>query len=226
MLILIKEKIFNNKLNKKGISLIEAILAIVILVFPIFATISTITFLKTQIHRRNLELLAENLTNYILEDLRGRRFYYYPNEENVFVSNNLQKLYEELPQSFILPNGSDPFGYPGERIMKYSCINDWKYDTAIYNENNPSYTYPYVDFPSDDSRKFYNTFKVELYITRFINADVNEPIENIDPYKYIYKIDVVLLIEDPKSSYTNLRGTVQGWKRFTVASTEVTFHEP
>ncbi|MEM2929069.1 MAG: hypothetical protein QXP60_08910 [Nitrososphaerota archaeon] len=218
--------IIKETINKKGISLIEAILAIVILVFPIFATISTITFLKTQIHRRNLELLAENLTNYILEDLRGRRFYYYPNEENVFVSNNLQKLYEELPQSFILPNGSDPFGYPGERIMKYSCINDWKYDTTIYNENNPSYTYPYVDFPSDDSRKFYNTFKVELYITRFINADVNEPIENIDPYKYIYKIDVVLLIEDPKSSYTNLRGTVQGWKRFTVASTEVTFHEP
>lgn len=215
---------FNFFRNKKGLSLIEAMLAIVVLVFPIFATISTITFLYTQTHRRNLELLAENLSNYILEDLRGRKFYYYSGEENVTIKNNLQFLYENLPQS---QSGiPDPYGSIGDRIMKYSCINDWVYDTSIYDENNPSYTYPYVEFPSDDSRIFYNTFKVELYITRFINADVNEPIENIDPYKFIYKIDVVLLIEDPKSSYTNLRGTVQGWKKFTVASTEVTYHDP
>ncbi|MDI6861114.1 MAG: hypothetical protein QMD25_03745 [Caldisericia bacterium] len=212
--------------NKKGITLIEAILAIVIFVFPIFATLSTITFLYQQTRNRNLELLAENLCNYILEDLRGRKFYYYEGEVGVTEQNNLQRLYEVLPQEEILPDGSDPFGYPGERIMKYSCINDTIYDTAIYNENNPSYTYPYVIFPSDDSRKFYNIFKVELYITRFINANVNEPIENVDPYKFIYKIDVVLLIEDPKSSYTNLKGTVYGWKRFTVASTEVTYHDP
>ncbi len=212
-------------INKKGISLIETILAIVILVFPIFATLSTVSFLKNQIHKRNLELLAENLTNYILEDLRGRKFYYYPGE-NVNEKNNLQRLYEILPQSFILPNGSDPFGYPGERIMKYSCVNDWNSDTEIYDKNNPSYIYPYVEFPSDDSRKFYNTFKVELYLTRFINAEVDEPIESIDPYKFIYKIDVVLLIEDPKSSYTNIIGTVQGLRRFTVASTQVTYHEP
>lgn len=212
-------------IDKKGISLIEAILAIVILVFPVFATLSTVTFLKNQIHKRNLELLAENLTNYILEDLRGRRFYYFPGDD-VNEKNNLQRLYEILPQSFILPNGSDPFGYPGERIMKYSCVNDLISDTEIYDKNNPSYTYPYVEFPSDDSRKFYNTFKVELYLTRFINADVNEPIESIDPYKFIYKIDVVLLIEDPKSSYTNILGTVQGLRRFTVASTQVTYHEP
>lgn len=125
-----------------------------------------------------------------------------------------------------MPNGSDPFGYPGVRIMKYSCINDYLYDTAIYDENDPSYKYPYVEFISDEARKFYNTFKVEIYITRFINADVSEPIEQITPYKFIYKIDVVLLIEDPKSSYTNLRGTVQGWRKFTVASTEVTYHDP
>lgn len=210
--------------NKKGLSLIEAMLAIVILVFPIFAAISTITFLYTQTHRRNLELLAENLSNYILEDLRGRKFYYYSGEENVTVKNNLQFLYENLPQS---QSGiPDPYGSIGDRIMKYSCINDWVYDTSIYDKNNPSYTYPYVEFPSDDSRIFYNTFKVELYITRFINADVNEPIENVEPFKFIYKIDIVLLVEDPKSSYTNLRGTVQGWKRFTVASTEVTYHDP
>ena len=220
---MINFKIF---INKKGLSLIEAMLAIVILVFPIFATISTITFLYNQTHRRNLELLADNLANYILEDLRGRKFYYYTGEENVDKTNNLQRLYEELPQTYELPNGSDPFGYPGTRYMKYSCINDTIYDTSIYDENNPSYTYPYVVFPSTDARKFYNTFKVELYITRFINANVNEPIEQITPYKFIYKIDVVLLIEDPQSSYTNLRGTVQGWKRFTVASTEVTYHDP
>lgn len=210
--------------NKKGLSLIEAMLAIVVLIFPIFATISTITFLYTQTHRRNLELLAENLSNYILEDLRGRKFYYYPGDENVTVKNNLQFLYESLPQS---KNGiPDPYGSIGDRIMKYSCINDWVYDTSLYEENNPSYTYPYVEFPSDDSRIFYNTFKIELYITRFINADVNEPIESVEPLKFIYKIDVILLIEDPKSSYTNLRGTVQGWKNFTVASTEVTYHDP
>lgn len=215
---------FNFFRNKKGLSLIEAMLAIVILVFPIFATISTITFLYTQTHRRNLELLSENLSNYILEDLRGRKFYYYSGEENVTIKNNLQFLYENLPQS---QSGiPDPYGSIGDRIMKYSCINDMVYDTSIYDENNPTYTFPYVEFPSDDSRIFYNTFKVELYITRFINADVNEPIENVDPYKFIYKIDVVLLVEDPKSSYTNLRGTVQGWKKFTVASTEVTYHDP
>lgn len=213
-------------ISKKGLSLIEAMLAIVILVFPIFATISTITFLYNQTHRRNLELLADNLANYILEDLRGRRFYY--NEgDTVKLTDNLQFLYElGLPQSYELPDGSDPFGYPGTRIMKYSCINDTIFDTSIYDESDPSYTFPYVVFPSTDARKFYNTFKVELYITRFINADVNEPIEQVTPYKYIYKIDVVLLIEDPKSSYTNLKGTVQGWKRFTVASTEVTYHDP
>ncbi len=212
--------------NKKGLTLIEAMLAIVIFVFPIFATISTITFLYTQTHRRNLELLAENLSNYILEDLRGRKFYYVPGDDNVNIKNNLQYLYENLPQEHILPDGSDPFGYPGTRIMKYSCINDSIYDTSIYNEYDPNYEYPYIYFPSVESRKFYKTFKVELYITRFINANVNEPIERIDPYKYIYKIDVILLIEDPKSSYTNLKGTVQGWKKFTVASTEVTFHDP
>lgn len=214
---------FNIFRNKKGLSLIEAMLAIVIFVFPIFATISTVTFLYKQTHNRNLELLAENLSNYILEDLRGRKFYYYP-DEYVNIKNNLQFLYENLPQS----QGGivDPYGSIGERIMNYSCINDSVYDTSIYNENNPDYDYPYVEFPSIEARKFYNTFKVELYITRFINADVDEPIENVDPFKFIYKIDVVLLIEDPKSSYTNLKGTVQGWKRFTVASTEVTYHDP
>ncbi|MGB9749959.1 MAG: type IV pilus modification PilV family protein [Caldisericia bacterium] len=217
-------RIFNIFRSKKGLSLIEAMLAIVIFVFPIFATISTVTFLYKQTHNRNLELLSENLSNYILEDLRGRRFYYYIGEENVTIRNNLQFLYENLPQS----QGGipDPYGSIGDRIMKYSCINDTVYDTSIYDENNQSYDYPYVQFPSIDSRKFYNTFKVELYITRFINADVNEPIENVDPFKLIYKIDVVLLIEDPNSSYTNLKGTVQGWKRFTVASTEVTYHDP
>lgn len=215
---------FNFFRNKKALSLIEAMLAIVVLVFPIFATISTITFLYTQTHRRNLELLAENLSNYILEDLRGRKFYYYSGEENVTIKNNLQFLYENLPQS---QSGiPDPYGSIGDRIMKYSCINDSVYDTSIYDENNPLYTFPYVEFPSDDSRIFYNTFKVELYITRFINANVDEPIENVEPFKFIYKIDVVLLVEDPKSSYTNLRGTVQGWKKFTVASTEVTYHDP
>lgn len=218
--------IFNLFKNKKGISLIEAMLAIVIFIFPIFATLSTITFLYKQTHNRNLELLAENLSNYILEDLRGRKFYYYPSENlgDEPQKTNLQYLYEYLPQS----QGGivDPYGSIGERIMKYSCINDSIYDTSIYDENNPDYDYPYVEFPSIEARKFYNTFKVELYITRFINADVNEPVENIDPYKFIYKIDVVLLIEDPKSSYTNLKGTVQGWKKFTVASTEVTFHDP
>lgn len=214
----------NFSLNKKGITLIEAILSIVIFVFPIFATLSTVTFLYKQTHNRNLELLAENLCNYILEDLRGRKFYYYQGEEGVTIKNNLQFLYESLPQS----QGGipDPYGSFGERIMKYSCINDTIYDTAIYNENDPLYIYPYVAFPSNDSRKFYKIFNVELYITRFINADVNEPIENVDPYKFIYKIDIVLLIEDPKGSYTNLIGTVQGWKRFTVASTEVTYHDP
>jgi len=195
--------------NKKGLTLIEAMLAIVIFVFPIF---------------------AENLSNFILEDLRGRKFYYYEcpvGQEcpDVNVKNNLQCLYDYLPQS---EDGlTDPFGSIGERIMKYSCINDYVNDTSIYDENNPSYDYPYITFPSVEARKFYNTFKVELYITRYINANnVDEPVENIDPYKFIYKIDIVLLIEDPKNSYTNLKGTVQGWKRFTVASTEVTYHDP
>lgn len=210
--------------NKKGLTLIEAMLAIVIFVFPIFATLSTITFLYTQTNRRNLELLSENLSNFILEDLRGRKFYY-TSGETVTVKDNLQYLYEYLPQS---EDGlTDPFGSEGERIMKYSCINDYVNDTSIYDENNPSYDYPYITFPSVEARKFYNTFKVELYITRYINANVDdEPVENVDPYKFIYKIDVVLLIEDPNDSYTNLKGTVQGWKRFTVASTEVTYHEP
>ena len=218
--------------NKKGITLIEAMLAIVIFVFPIFAIFSTITFLYKQTNNRNLELLSENLSNFILEDLRGRKFYFYkcpegqecPELENINEKNNLQFLYEYLPQSEDIL--SDPYGSIGKRIMKYSCVNDNVNDTSIYDENNPSYVYPYITFPSVEARKFYNTFKVEIYITRYINADVDEPVENIDPYKYIYKIDIVLLIEDPKSSYTNLKGTVQGWKRFTVASTEVTYHEP
>ncbi|HQL67505.1 MAG TPA: prepilin-type N-terminal cleavage/methylation domain-containing protein [Caldisericia bacterium] len=229
------KKFFTFKLfkNKKGLTLIEAMLAIVIFVFPIFATLSTITFLYKQTNNRNLELLSENLSNFILEDLRGRNFYYYkcPPEDqkclelqNVNIYNNLQFLYECLPQD---KGGlSDPYGSIGERIMKYSCINDNVNDTSIYDENNPSYVYPYITFPSVEARKFYNTFKVEIYITRYVNADVDEPIDIGDPYKYIYKIDIVLLKEDPKSSYTNLKGTVQGWKRFTVASTEVTYHYP
>jgi len=219
--------------NKKGLTLIEAMIAIVILVFPIMATLSSVSFLYKQTNSRNLELLAENLSNYILEDLRGRKFYYYSGDTNVDKTNNLQFLYENLPASekFPDPGGAnpppDPFGSRGDRIMKYSCVNDDVVDTSIYDENNPSYDYPYITFPSVEARKFYNTFKVELYITRYINANnVDEPVENIDPYKFIYKIDIVLLIEDPKNSYTNLKGTVQGWKRFTVASTEVTYHDP
>ncbi|HPP05681.1 MAG TPA: prepilin-type N-terminal cleavage/methylation domain-containing protein, partial [Spirochaetota bacterium] len=57
--------------NKKGLTLIEAMIAIVILVFPIMATLSSVSFLYKQTNSRNLELLAENLNNYILEDLRG-----------------------------------------------------------------------------------------------------------------------------------------------------------
>ncbi|HQN49371.1 MAG TPA: prepilin-type N-terminal cleavage/methylation domain-containing protein, partial [Caldisericia bacterium] len=219
------KKFFTFKLfkNKKGLTLIEAMLAIVIFVFPIFATLSTITFLYKQTNDRNLELLSENLSNFILEDLRGRKFYY-TSGETVTVKNNLQFLYEHLPQSKVFEDKGegypppDPFGSRGNRIMKYSCINDDVNDTSIYDENNPSYVYPYITFPSVEARKFYNTFKVEIYITRYVDADVDEPIDIGDPYKYIYKIDIVLLKEDPKSSYTNLKGTVQGWKRFTVAS--------
>jgi len=218
--------------NKKGLTLIEAMIAIVILVFPIMATLSSVSFLYKQTNSRNLELLAENLSNYILEDLRGRKFYYYSGDTNVDKTNNLQFLYENLPASekFPDPGGAnpppDPFGSRGDRIMKYSCVNDDVVDTSIYDENNPSYDYPYVDFPSVEARKFYNTFKIEIYITRYIAADMSEPVENYDPYKFLYKIDLVLLIESPHSNYTNLKGTVQGWKQYGIYSTEVTYHDP
>jgi len=217
--------------NKKGLTLIEAMIAIVILVFPIMATLSSVSFLYKQTNSRNLELLAENLSNYILEDLRGRKFCY-SGEGNENQTNNLEVLYEVLPCSEVFEDKDegypppDPFGSRGNRIMKYSCINDDEVDTSIYDKNNPSDDYPYVTFPSIEARKFYNTFQVEIYITRYIDADMSEPIENYDPYKFIYKIDLVLLIESPNSNYTNLKGTVQGWKRFTVSSTEVTYHDP
>jgi len=201
--------------NKRGFTLIEALVAIVILVFPIMATLGAVASLYRQSHKRQLELLADNLSTYILEDLRGRTFYLTPDATE---KDNLEYLYNSLPQS---ENVTDPWN-GGTRQMKYSSIADGVYDTAIYNPSDPSYEYPYVDFNFSSLgsygsvAKFYKDFKVEIYLTRYVADEAPGPED--DPYKFLYKADIKIYIRDPKSP--------NGWRQFKTASTEITYHEP
>ena len=208
-------RIFSLFKNKKGFTLIEALVALVILVFPIMATLGAVVNLYSQTHKRQLELLAENLSTYILEDLRGRTFYLTP---DATAKDNLEYLYNSLPQS---EDVVDPWN-GGTRQMKYSSITDSVYDTAIYNPNNPSYEYPYVDFNFSslgsygDVAKFYKDFKVEIYLTRYVADEAPGPED--DPYKFLYKADVKIYVRDPKAP--------NGWRQFKTASTEITYHDP
>ena len=205
--------------NKEGFTLIEAVVAIVILVFPIMATLGAVVGLYRQSHKRQLELLADNLSTYILEDLRGRTFYL---TQDATEKDNLEYLYKSLPQS---RDVIDPWN-GGTRQTKYSSITDGVYDTAIYNPSNPDYEYPYVDFnfsspgsnidSYDDVAKFYKDFKVEIYLTRYVADEAPGPED--DPYKFLYKADIKIYIRDPKAP--------NGWRQFKTASTEITYHEP
>ena len=212
-------RIFSIFKNKEAFTLIEALVALVILVFPIMATLGAVVTLYRQTHKRQLDLLAENLSTYILEDLRGRTFYLTPDATE---KDNLEYLYNSLPQS---EDVIDPWN-GGTRQMKYSSITDSVYDTAIYNPNDPSYEYPYVDFnfsspdsnidSYDDVAKFYKDFKVEIYLTRYVADEAPGPEDK--PYKYLYKADVKIYVRDPKAP--------NGWRQFKTASTEITYHDP
>lgn len=210
-----REMIFSLFKNKKGFTLIEAFVAILILVFPVMATLGAIVNLYRQSQRRQLELLADNLSTYILEDLRGRTFYL---TQGATVKDNLECLYDSLPQS---EDVVDPWN-GGIRQTRFSSIVDNVYDTAIYNPNDSTYEFPYVDFnfPSlgsyNEVAKFYNDFKVEIYITRYVADETPGPED--DPYKFLYKVDIKIYIRDPKAS--------NGWRQFKTASTEITYHDP
>ncbi len=211
--------IFNLFKNKKGLTLIEAMIALVILVFPIMATLSSVSFLYKQTNSRNLELLAENLSNYILEDLRGRKFYYISGE-TVTVKDNLQFLYENLPNKY--GPLTDPFGSEGDRYTRYSYmkelhdISDPYYVSDSIDDNDIEVSNPYIDFDFTgvDLSKFYNAYHFELYITRYINGDISEPASSYDPYKFLYKIDLKIYWKEGKRN------------RLLKNSTEVTFHDP
>jgi len=201
--------------NKRGFTLIEALVAIVILVFPIMATLGAVVSLYRQSHKRQLELLADNLSTYILEDLRGRTFYLTPDATE---KDNLEYLYNSLPHS---EDVIDPWN-GGTRQTKYSSILDNDHTTTIYNPNNPSEEYPYVDFNFSSLgsygslAKFYKDFKVEIYLTKYIADEAPGPED--DPYKFLYKADIKIYVRDPK--------TPNGWRQFKTASTEITYHEP
>lgn len=216
--VILKERelrIFNIFKNRNGFTLIEALVAMVILIFPIMATLGAVVNLYRQSHRRQLELLAENLATYILEDLRGRTFYL---TEDATEKDNLEYLYNSLPQS---KDVIDPWN-GGTRQTKYSSITDSVYDTAIYNPNDPSYEFPYVDFnfsslgSYETVAKFYKDFKVEIYLTRYVADETPGPED--DPFKFLYKADIKIYIRDPKVS--------GGWRQFKTASTEITYHDP
>ncbi|MCX8095755.1 MAG: prepilin-type N-terminal cleavage/methylation domain-containing protein [Caldisericia bacterium] len=197
--------------QKKGLTLIEVMIALVIFIFPIFATLSTVTFLYRQTNSRHLELLAENLSNYILEDLRGRKFYYQIrdsngniiyNDPNATFKNNLQRLYEGLPKNRPVPN---PFYQGSTLLMRYE-------ENLSINENNLYFDF---EFRTSDNniiniKNFYRAFSFDLYITRY-------PMDILridDIYETIYKIDLVIKWKE---------GTRD---RLLKSSTEVSYHEP
>ncbi len=191
--------IFNLFKNKKGLTLIEAMIALVILVFPIMATLSSVSFLYKQTNSRNLELLAENLSNYILEDLRGRKFYC---ESSCDPKKDLSYLCLALPKSL---EGDNPF-FPGSSVI------------IRYDENlTVSPDNPYFDFSFQkpdgnfiNLSKFYNAFKFDIYITKY-PLDISEP---EDVYETIYKVDFVINWKDGKRD------------RLLKSSTEIAYHEP
>lgn len=189
--------------SKKGLTLIEVLIALVIFVFPIMATLSTVSFLYKQTNSRHLELLAENLSNYILEDLRGRKFYYL-NEQSgdVTFKNNLQRLYEGLQNSQSVPN---PFFQGSDVIMKYQ-------ENLTVNENNQYFDFEFIKSNNQviNIENFYKVFNFDLYLTRYpmniLRID--------DIYETIYKIDLVIKWKE---------GTRE---RLLKSSTEVSYHDP
>jgi len=190
---MINFKIF---INKKGLTLIEVMIALVIFIFPIFATLSTVTFLYKQTTSRHFELLAENLNNYILEDLRGRNFYC---STGCDPKKDLSYLYLNLPNTKDVPN---PFFEGSTVVMRY------KENLIVSNDSS------YFDFSfkkSDESSvnisNFYNAFKFDLYITQY-------PVDITNPYEVIYKIDLVVKWKEGKRD------------RLMKSSTEVSYHEP
>jgi hypothetical protein len=193
---MINFKIF---INKKGLTLIEVMIALVIFIFPIFATLSTVTFLYKQTTSRHFELLAENLNNYILEDLRGRKF---------FINNNLNSklslngAYENLPNTKYVPN---PFFSGADLKMKYQ-------ENMIVDENNPYFDFDFLrpDGTLINLKNFYKAFTFDLYITRY-PVDITNP-DSI--YEIIYKIDLVVKWNE------GIRD------RLIKSSTEVAYHEP
>jgi len=193
---MINFKIF---INKKGLSLIEAMLALVIFIFPIFATLSTVTFLYKQTTSRHFELLAENLNNYILEDLRGRIFYI---NNNLNPKLSLYGAYESLPNTKYVPN---PFFSGADLKMKYK-------ENIIVDENNPYFDFNFLrpDGTLINLKNFYKAFTFDLYITKYPEDFTNQ--DNI--YETIYKIDLVVKWNE------GIR------ERLMKSSTEVSYHEP
>jgi len=192
---MINFKIF---INKKGLTLIEVMIALVIFIFPIFATLSTVTFLYKQTTSRHFELLAENLNNYILEDLRGRKFY----DNNAYPKTSLNGIYIQLPHTKKVPN---PFFSGADLIMKYE-------ENMIVDENNPYFDFNFLrpDGTLINLKNFYKAFTFDLYITEYPEDFTNR--DNI--YEMIYKIDLVVKWNE------GIR------ERLMKSSTEVSYHEP
>lgn len=204
-------KFYNIFRSKKGLTLIEVLIALVIFVFPIMATLSTVAFLYKQTNSRHLELLAENLSNYILEDLRGRKFYYQIKDENGNIiyndttatpKNNLQMLYDGLQKSENVPS---PFYQGSNVIMKYD-------ENLTVDENNSYFDFEFKLSENQivNIKKFYNAFKFDLFITRYpMNI-----LKIDDVYETIYKIDLVIKWKE---------GTRE---RLLKSSTKVSYHDP
>jgi len=192
---MINFKIF---INKKGLTLIEVMIALVIFIFPIFATLSTVTFLYKQTTSHHFELLAENLNNYILEDLRGRKFF----DASQPPKSSLNGIYINLPSSQQVPN---PFFSGAEVTMRYK-------ENMIVDENNPYFDFNFLrpDGTLINLKNFYKAFTFDLYITRY-PVDITNP-DSI--YEMIYKIDLVVKWNE------GIR------ERLMKSSTEVSYHEP
>jgi len=185
--------------NKKGLTLIEAMIAIVILVFPIMATLSSVSFLYKQTNSRNLELLAENLNNYILEDLRGRKFF----DSNYDPYKSLNGIFEHLqPYPDPVPN---PFFEGAELEMRYA-------ENLTVSSDNLYFDFSFKKSDGNDINlsKFYNAFKFDVYITRY-PLNIENP-DNI--YETIYKLDLILKWNEGKR------------ERILKSSTEIAYHEP
>ncbi len=185
--------------NKRGFGIVEALIAIFIFIIPVTASLTSVVVFYRNTHSRQMESIARNLSEYLIEDLRMREFYRDPTEDDFVKSLCLNGFFYEFSgdSSHYIPPGEERDVKWGTHSLTIS-VNDTEEGVYIqYDPDNSSLDERYnkvtsdnelFDFTVASDLSLYTNFRFVYFIKR---EPVNPSEDDKPQTKYTVRLRVI-----------------------------------